>query len=132
MFQFGKEDCTSIRKNVYSVILEFHEWAVGTLPQRIISLYDSIPRYMIMSEFPDTYAWIKLIDQDKGKAVPSGSILCHPSSVTIRFVVANNSNQPAGEIAVMGVIYKDDVKVVPHSLPITWIKTAGQNRPMEA
>ena len=27
MFQFGKEDCTSIRKNVYSVILEFHEWA---------------------------------------------------------------------------------------------------------
>ena len=44
------------------------------------------------------------------------------SSVTIRFVVANNSNQPAGEIAVMGVLYKDDVKVVPSPLPITWIK----------
>ena len=25
VFRFGKEDCTSIRKNVYSVILEFHE-----------------------------------------------------------------------------------------------------------
>lgn len=76
-----------------------------------------------MPEFPDNYAWIKLIDQDKGKAVPSGSILCHPSSLTIRFVVANDSNQPAGEIAVMGgVLYKDVVKVVPSPLPITWIK----------
>jgi hypothetical protein len=36
--------------------------------------------------------------------------------------VANDSNQPVGEIAVMGVLYKDDVKVVPSPLPITWIK----------
>ncbi|MGB7960154.1 MAG: hypothetical protein WCF46_09700, partial [Nitrososphaeraceae archaeon] len=41
---------------------------------------------------------------------------------TIRYVVANDSNQPVGEIAVMGVLYKDDVKVVPSPLPITWIK----------
>lgn len=49
-----------------------------------------------MPEFPDTYAWIKLIDQSKGKVVFSGSILNHPSSVTARYVVANDSNQPAG------------------------------------
>jgi hypothetical protein len=76
----------------------------------------------IMPEFPDTYAWIKLIAQDKGKAIPSGTELAHPSSVTIRYVLANDSNQPTGEIAVMGVLYKDDVKVVPSPLPITWIK----------
>jgi hypothetical protein len=75
-----------------------------------------------MPEFPDTSAWIKLIDQSNGKAVPSGSTLNHPSNVTIRYVVANDSNQPVGEIAVMGVLYKDDVKVVPSPLPITWIK----------
>jgi hypothetical protein len=75
-----------------------------------------------MPEFPDTYAWIKLIDKNKGKAVPSGSTLSHPSNITIRYVVANDSNQPVGEIAVMGVLYKDNVKVVPSPLPITWIK----------
>lgn len=75
-----------------------------------------------MPEFPDTYAWIKLIDRSKGKVVLSGSILSHPSSITIRYVVANDSNQPVGEIAVMGVLYKDNVKVVPSPLPITWIK----------
>jgi hypothetical protein len=75
-----------------------------------------------MPDFPDTQAWIKLIDQSNGKAVPSGSILSHPSSITIRYVVANDSNQPAGEVAVMGVLYKDNVKVIPSPLPITWIK----------
>ena len=55
-----------------------------------------------MPEFPDTSAWIKLIDQSNGKAIPSGSILVHPSNVTIRYVVANDSNKPVGEIAVMG------------------------------
>jgi hypothetical protein len=66
-----------------------------------------------MPEFPDTQAWIKLIDQSNGKAVSSGSTLNHPSSITIRYVVANDSNQPAGEIAVMGVLYRDNVKFVP-------------------
>jgi hypothetical protein len=74
-----------------------------------------------MPELPDTYAWIKLIDKSKGKAVPSGSTLSHPSNITIRYVVANDSNQPVGEIAVMGVLYKDNVKVMPSPLPITWI-----------
>jgi hypothetical protein len=74
-----------------------------------------------MPELPDTYAWIKLIDKSKGKAVPSGSTLSHPSNITIRYVVANDSNQPVGEIAVMGVLYKDNVKVTPSPLPITWI-----------
>src|SRR5215510_868868 len=74
-----------------------------------------------MPELPDTYAWIKLIDKSKGKAVPSGSTLIHPSNITIRYVVANDSNQPVGEIAVMGVLYKDNVKVTPSPLPITWI-----------
>ena len=74
-----------------------------------------------MPEFPDTYAWIKLIDKSKGKAVASGSTLSHPSNITIRYVVANDSNQPVGEIAVMGVLYKDNVKVMPSPLPITWI-----------
>ena len=78
-----------------------------------------------MPEFPDTSAWIKLIDQSNGKAIPSGSILVHPSNVTIRYVVANDSNKSVGEIAVMGVLYKDDVKVVPSPLPITWIKLEG-------
>lgn len=36
--------------------------------------------------------------------------------------MANDSNQPVGEIAVMGVLYKNDVMVVPTPLPITWIK----------
>lgn len=74
-----------------------------------------------MPELPDTYSWIKLIDKSKGKAVPSGSTLSHPSNITIRYVVANDSNQPVGEIAVMGVLYKDNVKVTPSPLPITWI-----------
>jgi len=74
-----------------------------------------------MPELPDTYAWIKLIDKSKGKAVPSGSTLSHPSNITIRYVVANDSNQPVGEIAVMGVLYKDNVKVKPSPLPLTWI-----------
>ena len=46
-----------------------------------------------MPEFPDTYAWIKLIDKSKGKAVPSGSTQSHPSNITIRYVVANDSNR---------------------------------------
>jgi hypothetical protein len=75
-----------------------------------------------MPEFPDTQAWIKLIDHSKGKAVPSGSTLSHPSSITIRYVVANDSNQPARDVAVMGVLYRDNVKVIPSPLPITWIK----------
>ena len=75
-----------------------------------------------MPEFSDTYAWIKLIDKSKGKAVPSGSTLSYPSNITIRYVVANDSNQPVGEIAVMGVLYKDNVKDVPSPFPITWIK----------
>jgi hypothetical protein len=74
-----------------------------------------------MPEFPDTYAWIKLIDKSKGKALSSGSTLSHPSNIIIRYVVANDSNQPVGEIAVMGVLYKDNVKVMPSPLPITWI-----------
>ena len=41
---------------------------------------------------------------------------------SIKLYIRNNSNQPAGEIAVMRVIYKDDVKVVPSPLSITWIK----------
>ena len=73
-----------------------------------------------MQEFPDTSELIKLIDQSNGKAIPSGSVLVHPSNVTIRYVVANDSNKPVGEIAVMGVLYKDDVKF-PSPLPITWI-----------
>jgi hypothetical protein len=35
---------------------------------------------------------------------------------------AADSNQPVGEIAVMGVLYKDNMEVVPSPLPITWIK----------
>jgi hypothetical protein len=73
-------------------------------------------------DFPDIHAWIKLIDQHKGKVIPDGTELIHPSSVTIRFVLANDSNQATGEIAVMGVLYMNDVKVVPSPLPIMWIK----------
>lgn len=69
-----------------------------------------------MPEFPDIHAWIKLIDQDNGRVVPSGS-QPHPSTVTICYVVANNSNQSAGEIAVMGILYKDNVKLIPSPLP---------------
>jgi|SRR5918995_1190752 hypothetical protein len=76
----------------------------------------------IVPEFPDINAWIKLIDQHKGKVIPDGTELTHPSSVTIRFVLANDSNQATGEIAVMGVLYMNDVKVVPSPLPIMWIK----------
>ena len=75
-----------------------------------------------MPEFSDTYAWIKLIDKSNGKAVPSGSTLSYPSNINNRYVVANDSNQPVGEIAVMGVLYKDNVKDVPSPFPITWIK----------
>ena len=75
-----------------------------------------------MPDFPDIHSWIKLIDQHKGKVIPDGTELIHPSSVTIRFVLANDSNQATGEIAVMGVLYMDEVKVVPSPLPITWIK----------
>lgn len=75
-----------------------------------------------MPEYPDTYAWIKLIDQGKGKAITDGTSLSHPSHVTIRYVVANDSNQATGEIAVMGVLYKDEVKIIPSPLPITWIR----------
>ena len=75
-----------------------------------------------MPDFPDIHAWIKLIDKHKGKVIADGAELTHPSSVTIRYVLANDSNQATGEIAVMGVLYMDDVKVVPSPLPITWIK----------
>ncbi|HZD33895.1 MAG TPA: hypothetical protein VE130_01715 [Nitrososphaeraceae archaeon] len=75
-----------------------------------------------MPEFPDIHAWIKLIDQHNGRVVPSSSQLSHPSTVTIRYVVANDSNQSAGEIAVIGILYKNNVKVIPSPLPLTWIK----------
>ena len=72
-----------------------------------------------MAQLPDVYCWIKLIDQPTGKVIPNGMVV-DPSptgSITIRYVVANDSNKPTGNFAILETLKKDG-KNLP--LPIPW------------
>ena len=76
-----------------------------------------------MADFPDIYCWIKLIDQPNGKVLSSGTVvdLYGAGSVTIRYVVANDSNKPTGDFLVVGELRKDGTKL-PNPLPPTTIQ----------
>ncbi len=70
-----------------------------------------------MAELPDIYCYIKFLDEPADKAFPSGKNLDSPANVIVRYVVANDSNKPAGPLTVVGVLRKNGVKVQPTGQP---------------
>ena len=77
-----------------------------------------------MAPLPDVYCWIKLIGQSSGKVIPSGSTVGlnpGPDSVIVRYVVANDSNKPTGNITVVGSLKKNGGSL-PKPVPVTTIQ----------
>jgi hypothetical protein len=76
-----------------------------------------------MPDLPDVFCWIKFINQTTGKEVPSGSLIDQFTStgVTVRYVVANDSNKPTGQFVVVGSLQKDGVKLS-NPVPAAWIQ----------
>jgi hypothetical protein len=70
-----------------------------------------------MAEFPDVYAWIKLVDKSTGKAFASGRTFQGGADVTVRYVLANDSHKPAGPLTVVGVLRKNGKKIQPAGKP---------------
>jgi hypothetical protein len=70
-----------------------------------------------MPNFPDVKCWIKLIDGKTGKACPDGTTFLGPSTVVVRYVVANDSHQPAGPFYVVGALRKNGVVIKPGGQP---------------
>jgi hypothetical protein len=66
-----------------------------------------------MAQLPDVFCWIKVIDDATGKVVPNGKDLGAPGKAIVRYVVANDSNQVAGPLTIVGSLYRDGVKVAP-------------------
>ena len=76
-----------------------------------------------MEQFADVQCWIKLIEQPSGKAIPSGtSVKGFPNGgVTIRYVVANDSNKATGDFYIIGTLKKEG-ESLPHPVPATKIQ----------
>ena len=76
-----------------------------------------------MAQLPDVYCWIKLIDQPTGKVIPNGAVVdtSPTGSITIRYVVANDSNKPTGNFAILETLKKDG-KNLPLPVPSTVIE----------
>jgi subtilase family serine protease len=63
---------------------------------------------------PDINCWVKLITPDNGSVIrDDGGIVDRGRTVVIRYVVANDSHVPAGPLTVVGVLFKDGVRVKP-------------------
>ena len=82
-----------------------------------------------MAQFPDVYCWVKLIEQPTGKVVPAGTKFIDPvagnGSITIRYVVANDSNQATGDIMISGILKKDGLPL-PMPVPLQTINLASK------
>ncbi|HYG82254.1 MAG TPA: hypothetical protein VD861_17770 [Pyrinomonadaceae bacterium] len=76
-----------------------------------------------MAQLPDVQCWIKLIEQPTGKVVPSGTEVKPSSdgSITIRYVVANDSNKATGNFMVIGTLRRNDENL-PSPVPPTTIQ----------
>lgn len=70
-----------------------------------------------MAQLPDVYCWIKVIDDATGKTLADGGEIFSPGKAIIRYVVANDSNKPAGPLTVVGTLYRNGVKVMPGGQP---------------
>jgi hypothetical protein len=69
-----------------------------------------------MAQLPDVFCWIKVINTSDGKVVANGGSLGLPGQATVRYVVANDSNKPAGPLTIWGSLYRNNVKI-PSVLP---------------
>ncbi|XXX78719.1 hypothetical protein WMF30_08075 [Sorangium sp. So ce134] len=70
-----------------------------------------------MAQLADVYCWIKVIEEQSGKVVPSGAQVEIPRKAIVRYVVANDSNKPAGPLTIVGALRRDGVVVQPNGQP---------------
>jgi len=74
-----------------------------------------------MAQLPDVSCWIKVIDDSTGKVVPDGAGIEYttgaPPKVIVRYVVANDGDQPVGPLTVVGALFRDGVRVQPGGQP---------------
>lgn len=70
-----------------------------------------------MAQMPDVSCWIKVIEDSTGKVLPEGGEILPPGKAIVRYVVANDSNKPAGPLTVVGSLYRNGVKVKPNGQP---------------
>lgn len=68
-------------------------------------------------QLADAFAWIKLIDTDTGKVIPSGSTIETPAKLILRWVVANDSKVDTGLFYVVGQLKRNGVIVKPNGKP---------------
>ena len=76
-----------------------------------------------MEQLPDVQCWIKLIEQPTGQAIPSGTQVkgLVGGSVTVRYVVANDSNKATGNFTIVGALKRDGEKL-PNPVPAKTIQ----------
>ena len=70
-----------------------------------------------MAQLPDVYCWIKAIDDSNGKVLPEGGETHWPRKTIVRYVVANDSNEPIGPMIVVGSLFRNGVRVQPGGQP---------------
>ena len=69
-----------------------------------------------MVQLPDVFCWIKVIDSSTGKIVADNGTIGPPGNGMVRYVVANDSDKPAGPLTIWGRLFKDNV-ALPNVLP---------------
>ncbi len=70
-----------------------------------------------MTELPNILCAIKIINHSNGKTIPDGGVLAIPAKATVRYIIANDGDKPAGPFVIVGALYRNDVKVQPGGQP---------------
>jgi hypothetical protein len=71
-----------------------------------------------MSQLPDVSCLIKVIANSDGKTLPDGgAIFGQLDQATLRYVVVNHSDKPAGPLFVVGSLFRNGVRVQPNGQP---------------
>src|SRR4051794_31100207 len=71
-----------------------------------------------MSQLPDVSCLIKVINNSDGKTLQNGgTIFGQPGEATVRYVVINDSDKPAGPLTIVGSLFRNEVRVQPSGQP---------------
>jgi hypothetical protein len=72
-----------------------------------------------MPELTDIHCWLKLVDSSTGQPIPDGAYIepTPSAKVTVRYYVANESDQPVGPFWVVGALYRNAERVKPAGQP---------------
>src|SRR4051812_17795898 len=62
-----------------------------------------------MTQLPDVCCMISVINNADGKRLSDGSAIFGDGSATVRYLVVNDSNKPAGPFTVVGSLSRDGV-----------------------